>query len=488
MAALLTVPAARGNPPRGVETRPRQLREWIAALPLAHGLEAARKLYEHLLGLNATTIGPERRLQALELHHAVAPVVFDELEALYARAALPLGARAREALGLARALGDELASGHALVVAHRMNRLLAFGVRKRLPLLLHRVLLYLSFSLRASYKAYAPVPEGLWRRIHEVYLYAQAEGVAETPIEGGSAPTVVELYGETLLLALTHPYRLPPGEIDGILAELRALRPRVGLAQRVPDTPRGGHFLVPCDTDAPPRPASASNLDASGPNWRLLDTHAVVEKLRVEADASALHSRLAKCWRDPPRRAARRERTQATAEVCLGLHSLCRLFAHEPGQPARASGQPGEQVHRWNVLDLAVGGMKIRHAIGTPAPAVGEIMGVRLRGTTEWAIGAVRWMTALDDGTVQFGLELLAFSARSVRMKPTITSASAGMKPALLLSPPGAVTGESLATAAGLYSPLRELEVADGERVRYVRATTLLERTARFERFQFAAS
>src|SRR5687767_6639139 len=113
MSAILTAPSPRAAPPRALELRPRQFKLWIESLPLAHALEAGAKLREHITAMNAARLETDDRLQILGQYQAVAGVVLEELDAIYSRSSVPLSARAREALSLARALAMELAAAHA---------------------------------------------------------------------------------------------------------------------------------------------------------------------------------------------------------------------------------------------------------------------------------------------------------------------------------------------------------------------------------------
>ena len=83
--------------------------------------------------------------------------------------------------------------------------------------------------LRAAYKSYTPVPEGLWREIHQLYLEAERERVVAEIVDPETKEAVVNIYVEALLLALTDPYRLSPGEVDKVSAQIRSSRPRLRL-------------------------------------------------------------------------------------------------------------------------------------------------------------------------------------------------------------------------------------------------------------------
>src|SRR5436190_9530121 len=247
--ATLTVPATRGAPPKTLEVRPKQVRAWADALPLAQSGDAARQVRDHLAGLNAARIDPDDRAQILINYRPIVAVLLEELEAMYEKSAIPLPTRARDALSIARDLASQLATGYTIAASEKSRKLLGFGGKKQVPLLLLRAMEYLCAVLRASYKSYTPVPEGIWRAVHEIYLYADSEGFVAESADPETEVSILEAYGEALLLSLTDPYRLTPGELDRVLAQLRSVKAPVVLGQHKLTTRPTAHFFVPCDTD-----------------------------------------------------------------------------------------------------------------------------------------------------------------------------------------------------------------------------------------------
>ena len=89
---------------------------------------------------------------------------------------------------------------------------------------------------------------------------------------------------------------------------------------------------------------------------------------------------------------------------------------------------------------------------------------------------------------MEFGIQFLAPAARCVAVQPTV-SAAGQVRPGLLLAESDDFEGaDTLLTGPGTYSDLREFEIDDEGFVSRVRATSLIERTGRFELFHFAES
>ena len=146
-------------------------------------------------------------------------------------------------------------------------------------------------------------------------------------------------------------------------------------------------------------------------------------------------------------------------------------------------------VEEWQVLNQSASGLRMhRDSGGNVGITVGEVVGVRFVGGQAWNVGVVRWLTLLEGDALEFGLELISPAAISITIAPTITSGVKPM-PALLIAPlTGDVGTNSIMASSETFADLREYEVVDHGDIRLVRATTLIERTSRFDLFQFQPS
>jgi len=361
------------------------------------------------------------------------------------------------------------------------------------------------------------VPPAVWQELHQLYLYAERQGVAAEPADAESKATPADHYVEALLLSLTDPYRLMPGEADLVVAQIRGMRGLATLGQARPATRSGGHFLVPCDTDKPPKPALSANDDAGGPNWRLLDANAIVDKLRarknahdtgnvsatlsrsVTPEALALMGRLITLWGDPPKRAHRRDPMEATVAVCVGLKAVGH-FVTVDGSNDAATAQaiaagvtipllriPDDEeskafpVVQWDVVNHSAGGVKLRREGDVLQPVqVGDVVGFKFAARAGWTVGVVRWITQFDMGGMEFGAQFLSSAARAVWVQPA-NDMKFQAKPGLLMSEEDG--SESLLTPPSLFGELRVFEVESGGATTTMRATGLIERSARFDVF-----
>ena len=524
MPIMLATPE-RAAPAKDLEVRPRQVKAWIDSLPLAQSMDSARKMSAHLAALNRSKIDSDTRQQILDSYRAPAATAMEELDAVYAKAALPLAPKAREALMVARDLAAELAMGYQILLAERGGKLLgAFGSKKGLAAQILRAIEYRFAILRAAYKSYTPPPPGLWTAMHQLYLHAEQEGVAKEVVDAEARSTVFDLYCEALLLSLADPYRFVPGELDKVIAQMRTWRGLVTLQQTRPATRPGGHFLVPCDTDRPPKPMIAPNEDAGGPNWRLLDANPMVDKVRAKKSAAetgnvsatmskalgndglVLLGRLATLWGDPPKRSSRRNPSNATVAICIGIKAVSHFVSFEPRMDAGAEAdalrrgitmplvalpvddaQQAIPVIEWDVVNESAGGLKVRRLDATQPIGVGEVIGVKLKDRSRWTISVVRWITMFEEGGMEFGIQFLGSMATPVWVQPTITAAPQA-KPGLLFAYADSGEADALLTTPNTFADLREFELNEDGMVSVVRATSLIEKTGRFELFHVSHS
>jgi len=526
MALDLRVPAERVAPPKDLELRPKQAKAWVESLPLSQSADAGRKILASLSAINRTKVNFDERLQLLEIYRPIARVVFDELDAVYGKSLLPLPPKAREALAIARDLATEYSYGYKILILEKTGKLLAFGAKKQMPALVFRAMESIALLLRASYRSYSPIPTLAWHELHQLYLHMEKDGLATEPADAETKASIADLYTETLLIALTDPYRLVPGELDRITQLIRAQRGAVTLGQARPDTQPGGHFLVPCDVDRPPKPLASASDDPGGPNWRLLDANPMVDRLRARRQAVnsgnvsatmskstgpemlSLLAKLIVLWGDPPKRAYRRDPMDTSVAICAGLRAITHFVFLEPHTDLDAEADAiargitiplisvpdddvsrGMNVSEWDVANQSAGGLKVRRTGSLDQQiTVGEVLGIKFMGKARWTIGVVRWLTMLDDGGMEFGIQFLAPAAKCVTLHAMVSTGTQ-LRPGLLLAEDdGFANADAILTAPATFSDLREFEVEDAGGLARVRATSLIEKTGRFDLFHVAPS
>jgi hypothetical protein len=497
----------RATTPIPVELHPRRVKKALAALDLNVPFESGRVILRQLSGANRAPLEVDARLEVLEACRAAATPPLAELESQYASAPLPLAPGPRSALGLARELLTELALGYRIAAVESAPRM--FASKKSVGTLVLRTMHYTAARLAAAYKSYTPVPTGTWAELHELYLCAEDLGVANAALEGEAEATVAAIYIDAMLLSLTDPYRLGQGESGRVLRLLRSHPGAATLQQSRPATKPGGHFIVPCNSDKPPKPSIGKMDDTGGPDWRLLDANPVVEKLHGRLAAGArgqaalkkndaeLIARLIRLWGDPPKRSARRDPGKNSVAISMGIDGVGHFVSLEPKVdlarqdemlkrgitmpvvplPMDDQSEP-IPVFEWDIVNESSGGLRVRRLGRTEQPiAVGEIAGIKMHGKAHWAIGAVRWVTVFEDGGMEFGLQFLAPMARKVIVSGWGVPSGTGL---LLQDEAGA----SVITSPNAFSTQREIELDDAGDQKLMKPSDVVEVTHRFELFK----
>lgn len=526
MALALSVPAALQNSPKGVETRLKHAKAWIESLPLTKTLQSGHLVCDYLVALNRARIPAEERLELMEIYQPVLATLLDELEHIFACSPLPLPAKQREAFDLAHNLARECAYGYKHCILDKINKLIAFGARKALPLPIYRTMGHLRQMLVQNYKIYSPVAPVIWQEMNQLYAYCEEQAMlAETPDPKMSA-SIRDLYMDAALLSLADPYRLMQREADKVLDLLAQNRGLAALGPKPADgTDPNTTFIVALDSDRAPRLLSNALKNPAGQVLRTLDIGRLLERLksrpqsaagkrgiparsRATHDATDLIGRLARLWGDPPKRQFRRNPAETSVALCSGIKAIAHfaeLGEKEDPKAEAAAIQSGATqpllriptdpismqvgVEEWKVLNQSANGLRLhREPGGNVGITVGEATGIRFMGGRGWNIGVVRWLNMLENNDLEFGLELISPSAHPIQIEPTIASNGRAQAALQLPSMIQDDETESLLTFPDTFSDLREFELDDGGESRLVRATTLVEKTSRFDLFQFTPS
>jgi hypothetical protein len=489
--------------PGDLVVRPAKLRAWIDTLPAAMPFETGRQLLAHARALGDTVLDADTRLELLELHARAAASAIPALESYYATSGPPLEPAGRSAVALVREYTTALVTGYKRVAADLGGKLL--GSRKPVATALRRGMHFACLRMMASYKSYTPAAGGAWADLHQIYLRAE-ESRAAADVDPDTRRSIADEYSEVLLLSLSDPYRLGAGQLQRVFEEVRAMAIAGMLHRKRPEGTMRGQYLVSCDTDRPPKPALSVHDDTGGPNWRLLDPAAAVRHVQSALQAQkpfgpggrALFEKVVRLWTDPPKRTARRDPTEGTAAICSGLQTVGHLIEVESRADLVAQDQALRKgitmpllavlaeddsgplpVYEWEVLNQSAGGLRVRRNGGPQSVGVGEVVAIRLPGKPSWSIGAARWITLYDSGGMEFGLQFVAESARTVQVRDHGGYTKAGLffepydgEPPKLLAPPET------------FAEKKQFELEhEGEQF-LVRAVRMRERTARFELFE----
>ena len=526
MALSLSVPVSTRALPRDIETNPKKARSWIESLPLTKTFEAAKMVTQTIEALNHAKMPGDERAALVDIYRPVIGVLLDELEAIYAYSVLPLPARQREAFELARELRTQCAYTYKIVLLEKSGKLSLFSSKKLLPAAMYWAMFYLQSHLLQSYKTYHPCPVGVWQELHSLFLHADEQGMLAEIGDAETKSTMLDIYTDVLMVSLADPYRLMFKEVDKVQETLKKNHGLVDIRINNEGLNLQRFFVVALDGDRPPKVLVQGVPPPAGQIIRLIDPTRLVEKLqqrqraqsgpggnnaaqsRATHDLADLQQRLIRLWGDPPKRQFRRNPADASVALCSGIKAIsyfAELAANEdPEADARAirdgdtipllkiPQDPMSQmigVEEWHVLNQSANGLRLyRDSGGTVGVTVGEVVGARFVGGRSWNVGVVRWLTLLEGNAMEFGVELISPAAASITIEPTIGTGTKPMPALVLQNPNPEWDNDTVLSMTDTFSDLREFELIEHGDVTVVRATTLLERTSRFDLFQFQKS
>lgn len=525
MELKLSLPTYPPVPEFVVETRPKQVQEWLEALPLANTHEACRKLADAIAAVNSVKLGEDARCNLLEIYRTAVSQLRPSLQQLYVGKPLPLAEKSQQAVMLLREMYGELANGYKLALMDLSARRGNLSANKLTALALGRVLECLGNMLEVYYEAYAPAPAAIWTELHQVYWYAAKLNLHDQTLASEEKNSINTIYTQILLIALADPYRMLQGQLVLVKAYLAQFGRQVVLQSLGPTDNKHGLFLVRLDSDYPPKAlmhyqgvtdARTDIILNTIPLARVLHQHVQglesglpLLKLGLpegaqQASYRDMLKRLIKQWGVAPKRVFNRAQGHVDVHVCAGIYALHRALseglvsadiAHKDAPEnialsdlLQATGnQQTYNCTRWNVLNESAGGLTLAKEAGHYAKIkVGDIVGIEAETAGSWEVALVRWMQSDADHRIELGAQRLAPHAEAIAVKPVIAAADALFQPALLLPEiPALKQPARIAAARGSFQHLREFEVRSHGLIHQVRANLLIEQTDGLDLFTF---
>lgn len=345
---VISIPTPLKDPAPGAEVRPKRLQAWLDELPLTNSAEAARQTYQALYTQNRLSLDENNRLELMELFRGAVAVLCETLQGGFSNTPLPLTDRQRQQANMVHRLETEMAYGYKVVLRDMLARGIAPAKSRTIPLVVCRAVVHLGRVLLTHYQIYEPYPAGIWRELHQLYQYADANRFADQRLEAGALAygdghSVRDAYQRVLLLGICNPYSLQQGECRRVHTFLSLRSPKVRLSRdlEVPDPT--GRFLVSLTADAPPIPfPKVPEITGSG-KLRVLDVFEHVKELHVllkrleqgesprqlglcdddciDTAYADLLRRMGRLWGLSIRRQSNRSPKDGEVSVCVGINA-----------------------------------------------------------------------------------------------------------------------------------------------------------------------
>jgi cyclic-di-GMP-binding protein len=510
MPISLKLPSLDDNPILLAETRAHKINEFIQKLPFGDPITAATDLIDELQILNSQKVAFANRLNTLELYRPSAIQIYQDLIPHFSNASLPITKNEQAFADAALQLWQEFAFGYKFALIDLQNKILNLSSSKATAQVVQRAIHALKEIALVHHLCYRTPPTAVWTELHQLYFCALQQSAEKLPVTEqlttSNAGSVNLAYTQVLLMALADPQHLANSDIlktNTYLSNIAAqaeLRP-LGLV----DNP-AGVFLVALDGDKPPTPF-AKNKDVPDDATDILlvtlnlarQIHQHIKSLQegvvprdgylpvnaLESHYEDLLTRLIKNFGKAQQRIFSRSKKSDGVELGIGLISSHHLI-HDGGNTfANANNSPGAiKPSRWQVLNVSAGGYALRKFNSSQASArIGDVVVMKSSKSALWELAILRWANMNELNQLDVGLELISPSAIAITMK----FENSTMEGEALLLPElsGLKQASSIIAARGFCKIGDTLYLNTDDKPRKIVIQKLVERTARFERFQY---
>jgi hypothetical protein len=509
MPISLKLPSLDDNPILLAETRPHKINEFIQKLPFGDPITAATDLVDELQILNSQKVAFANRLNALELYRPTAIQIYQDLIPHFSNASLPLTKNERAFADVAVQLWQEFAFGYKFAFIDLQNKILNLNSSKSTAQVVHRAIHALKEIALVHHLCYRSPSGSLWAELHQLYFCALQQSAEKLAVRDQLAANNVSsvnlVYTQVLLLALADPQHLAIADIlktDVYLsniAEHAELRP-LGLVENP-----AGVFLIALDGNKPPTPFAKNQEVPDGTTDILLVTvnlarqiHQHIKLLQegvvpddgylpsyaLEGHYEDLLSRLIKNFGKVQQRVFSRTKKSDGVELGIGLIATHHLLQEGNNTFTKPNLDGAIKPSRWQVLNVSAGGYALRKFSSSQASArIGDVVAMKNSKSKQWELAVLRWANMSDMSQLDVGLELISPSAVAVTAKFENSTMEGE---ALLLPELGAIKqAASIITARGFCKAGDTLKLNSTNKPSKILINKLVERTARFERFQY---
>lgn len=459
----------------------KKFRLWLMALPAGNARKSAQLVLQQLKVLNQSRYPYSERGQLIDALRPTIRQLLLSLKQPLRRAQLPLSDDNQLIAQLIQNLLCEMAHGYKLIA----SELMAKNSHKENDKLLLRESIYLSIQYLArciveSYLIYVSPQYDIWRELHQLYRYAEYEGIQheaiDDPYPDYALPiqyTIDLVYKRIVLLSLSAPYHLMQNEAEDIYYLVSAWTTVCEIKELDKDH-ISDQYGVDFATDMSPRYIPKS-LEWEPVDGRIIDISEVKARLnnhtekiiRVNFDNDDFseetpHSlkerqqrdmllRLTDAWHSSLRRESHREDRGAKLRMALGLnacHFYCSnkaAFTPEMDELRLVSNGDNKQetafaniyreaLHKdrlhekttypispWRQHNISHTGIAISCGDSSQDMnvKVGEVVSYLFESKTglNWKIGIVRWLHINKDNNVDMGVMNLSNSAVPIAIK-----------------------------------------------------------------------
>jgi hypothetical protein len=509
-------------------------KQWLEALPLTNVRAAQQTLTQQVELLRQAALPAAEMLRVLESMRDAITFVQSELARKITGRQLPLDANETAIWAQVQTLWLELADAYVMCRdAHAKGdlRLVNSGA-----LILMRAMRCIDAAMFDHYRVYRQVPPELWKKLNQLYVFAEQSGFARTAVAGGNREqdpqtTCMGVYCRALLAHLANPYSLSGRQMEFLSHWIEKWALLMNLsAQPLPPSAipalaidLGGSAGATFAEGLTPAPGLRHlDLETVGRTLRqlitLLKQGQTPAQLGLGDDArqpgceNLLMLLYVQWCRAGTGRGEQRDNSGEKAQVCLSFHaahfhisgrafrppgaSLSRLEEHDMQLFGHISERTERQlashqsaaVESWQLVNQSNSGFMCMMRDPDAQLRIGhhQLVAVR-RGTSKlFYVGLIQWIRLDVDNSLFVGVRLFPGIARAVAIRPANftapTDAKGSFERGLLLPElPAPSTPATLLLPSGWYQPGRFVEL-HGEQKSVAKLVNLLEKGSDFER------
>jgi hypothetical protein len=295
-----------------------------------------------------------------------------------------------------------------------------------------------------------PTPLSFWRNVQALYHGAH-QSVDPTATLPAEMSAIDARFKAMLALTAAQPEGLAPREI-AFLAEYLETHAAVTRIDINRPEAAGDWFWLDANLEQPPVPLArlqpfggfclyfrfgelaelaAHHLDQLNDGVPPLSLG--LPRQAAGADYRNALERARLCWITPRRRSFTRRPQTLRVSVCTQLSSLWAALGSEMQQEPVAS-ECELTYSDWTLLNESPSGYAIVHVVGEVTGIVpGCAVGLRTGPGAAWQICLVRWARSKSSSHLELGLEVLAPSAKPIRIQTLASRTQEPPIPALLL-------------------------------------------------------
>jgi hypothetical protein len=448
-----TVPAQSLVQNPQLETNLAKVKTWVDQLAYADPVPTARMLLNSVQILNRNLCPLKTRHQLLECYRKAYWVLYQSMRMLaLTSTTTTYGKKQVNTDKLLKAMTREFAFGYKITLNELLDGSSLRGKKTILHLAFIQTTQFLTLELITAYMDHAQYPSHIWRELHTVYNIAEKNELSErkiTEVQNNQSRSfnLSQLYKQACLLALLDPYQHNRDDLWSILYYTDDLAGKLIIAPFTSKNSSDYTFMVNLLGENPPTiiSTSFSNFDAN--NYRLLDTRAVVDELKVKLHSlntgalpqlphftgrlsnpeqiESLLESMREHWRTSPRRKKPRASSSNNIWLCAGLESITNLLNEESAEEIEQNNLPNSFDHllnadnegrqtltrcsQTNSSEQGIGLEEI--PIDTPLMHVGQIIAFHIGNRyaqESLTIGIVQWIRKRTATTLSAGIKTIS--------------------------------------------------------------------------------